>query len=266
MAPVARKPSDPKASAPKASDGKSFVQRAKPWAIIAALAAAFGLFFAYDLHQLISFETLAAERERLLGWVAENPVLAPLAMVALYALTTLLSLPIAAVMTLGIGFLLGTALAAVVVAIGATLGATGLFLLARSAFGERWRGPVERVLSKLDNGFQENAFQYLLVLRLMPVMPFWLLNIVPAFAGVSLRAYVGATFFGILPGTIVFCSVGAGFSAIFARGEVPGLDVLSNPALILPLAGLAILAAIPLAYRRWRGHQARRAAAAAPTH
>ena len=244
---------------------KSFVQTARPWAILAALAAAFGLFFAYDLHQLVSFETLAAERDRLHGWVHDYPVLAPVVMAAVYALSTLLSLPIAAVLTLGIGFLLGTALASVVVAIGATLGATGLFLLARSAFGERWRGSVERVLAKLDNGFQDNAFQYLLVLRLMPVMPFWLLNIVPAFAGVSARAYIGATFFGILPGTIVFCSVGAGFDAIFARGEVPGLDVLSDPALILPLAGLGILAAIPLAYRRWRGHQTRRAAAAAPT-
>ena len=187
----------------------------------------------------------------------KTPCWRPLAMVALYALTTLLSLPIAAVLTLGIGFLLGTALAAVVVAIGATLGATGLFLLARSAFGERWRGPVERVLSKLDNGFQENAFQYLLVLRLMPVMPFWLLNIVPAFAGGLAAGLCWRDLLWNITGHHrVFAVSVQALARFFARGEVPGLDVLSNPALILPLAGLAILAAIPLAYRRWRGHQA----------
>jgi uncharacterized membrane protein YdjX (TVP38/TMEM64 family) len=143
-----------------------------------------------------------------------------------------------------------------VVAIGATAGATGLFLLARSAFGGRWRRPVERVLGKLDAGFRENAFQYLLILRLIPVVPFFLLNIVPAFVGISLRQYVLATFFGILPGTVVYCSVGAGLGVVFDRGEVPGLDLLKDPALILPLTGLALLAALPMVYKWVRGGKA----------
>ncbi len=242
---------------------KSLFFRVKPWAVLALFAIAFGLFFWFDLHRLISFETLAQERDRLHGWVSDYPVLAPLAMLLVYAVITLLSLPAGAVMTLSIGFLLGTVWGAVVVAVGATLGATGLFLLARSAFGERWRPRVERALKRMDDGFDENAFQYLLILRLIPLMPFWLVNIVPAFAGVSLRTYVIATFFGILPGTIVYCSVGAGLDAVFARGEVPGVGLLTDPAIILPLAGLAVLATLPLIYRKWRGSQSGKAAAPA---
>lgn len=234
---------------------KSGLARYRTWIILGLLVGALGLFFAFGLNELISFETLAAERDRLHNLVDAYPVLSALALTALYAAATLLSLPIATVLTLGTGFLLGTALASAVVAVGATAGATGLFLLARSAAGERWRKPVERALARLDDGFQDNAFQYLLVLRLMPIMPFWLLNIVPAFAGVTLRQYVSATFLGILPGVVVFCSVGAGLDAVFARGEVPGVAVLGDPALILPLAGLAVLAALPLAYRRWRAYQ-----------
>lgn len=232
---------------------KSLAERAKPWLIVSMLAAALGLFFLFDLHQVLTFERLAAERERLSALVSGYPVLATVMLILLYALSTLLSLPVGAVLTVSTGFLLGTVWGSMVVAVGATAGATGLFLLARSAFGERWRGPVERAMKRLDSGFQENAFQYLLVLRLIPAIPFWLLNIVPAFAGISLRHYVSATFLGILPGVVVYSSVGAGLDAVFARGEVPGLGMLSDPTLILPLVGLALLAALPLVYRRFRG-------------
>jgi uncharacterized membrane protein YdjX (TVP38/TMEM64 family) len=229
------------------------MSRARPWLMLAVLAAAFGLFFAYDLDKVLTFGRLAAERDHLSAWVGANPVLATVGFALLYAGVTLLSLPVGAVVTLGIGFLLGTAWASAVVVVGATVGATGLFLLARSAFGASWRGSVERVLSKLDAGFHDNAFQYLLILRLIPVVPFFVLNIVPAFVGISLRQYVLATFLGILPGTVVYCSVGAGLGVVFDRGEVPGLDLLKDPVLILPLAGLALLAALPVIYKRVRG-------------
>lgn len=240
------------------------MSRAKPWLIVAVFAVAFGLFFLFDLNHLISFETLAQERERLHAWVGDYPVLAPVVMALVYAAITMLSLPAGAVMTLGVGFLLGTVVGSIVVAIGATVGATGLFLLARSAFGERWRPKVERTLKRMDDGFDDNAFQYLLILRLIPLMPFWLVNMVPAFAGVSLRTYVAATFIGILPGTIVYCSVGAGLGAVFARGEMPDASILTDPAIILPLAGLALLATLPVIYRKWRGSQAGKPARPAP--
>ncbi len=227
-----------------------FWRWARPVFILAFLVAGLGAFFAFDLHRFASFETLAAERANLAAWTDAHPVSAPLAMMALYALVVLFSLPIAAFLTPAIGFLLGTAIGAMVVVIGATIGATALFLLARTAFGSRWRQSVQNALARFDSGFRENAFQYLLVLRLMPVVPFFVMNILPAFAGVSLRNYVAATFLGIIPGSIVYSSIGAGLDAVFARGEVPTLALFSDPAIILPLAGLAFLAALPVAYRR----------------
>lgn len=237
----------------------------KPAGIIVFLMAGLAVFFSTGLNEYASFETLAAERGNLAAWVQAHPVSAPLAMGALYALVVLFSLPIAAFLTPAIGFLLGTVMATVVVVTGATVGATALFLLARTAFGERWRQSVQKTLSRFDSGFRDNAFQYLLVLRLMPVVPFFILNILPAFAGVSLRSYVAATFLGIIPGCIVYSSIGAGLDAVFARGEVPTLAIFSDPAVILPLAGLAILAALPVAYRRWKSSHPSDSTQAAPT-
>lgn len=238
---------------------------AKPVGIILFLVAGLAVFFSTGLNEYASFETLAAERGNLAAWVQAHPVSAPLAMGTLYALVVLFSLPIAAFLTPAIGFLLGTVMATVVVVTGATVGATVLFLLARTAFGERWRQSVQKTLSRFDSGFRENAFQYLLVLRLMPVVPFFILNILPAFAGVSLRSYVAATFLGIIPGCIVYSSIGAGLDAVFVRGEVPTLAIFSDPAVILPLAGLAILAALPVAYRRWRSSHPKDSTQAAPS-
>ena len=249
----------------KQSEATGNWRKAKPFAIAAFLAAGLGLFFAFDLHLYASFEVLAAERANLAAWVDANPVAAPAALMALYAMVVLFSLPVAAFLTPAIGFLLGTALGAAVVVVGATTGATALFLLARSGFGERWRDKVSGWLRRFDSGFQENAFQYLLILRLMPVVPFFVLNILPAFAGVPLRSYVAATFLGIIPGSIVYASIGAGLDAVFARGEVPTLAIFSDPAVILPLAGLAVLAALPMVYRRWKNSQRRGNTQAAPT-
>ena len=221
--------------------------------VLVALAAAIAAFLLAGLNDDLTFETLAAERARLHAWVENNPVLAPLTLTLAYALVVLFSLPIAALATLSIGFLLGTALASVVVVVGATVGATGLFLIASTALGERWRDRAAKWLIRFDAGFRDNAFQYLLVLRLVPVIPFFVINVLPAFAGVTLRQYVAATFIGIVPGTVVYCSVGAGLDAVFARGETPDLSVLSDPAVSLPLFGLAVLAALPIVYRKVRG-------------
>ena len=229
----------------------------KPAAIAGFLGLGIALFFGFGLQDLVTFETLAAERDRLHAWIDAHPIVAPAVLIAVYILAVVFSLPIAAVLTPAYGFLLGTFMGSAVVVVGATIGATLLFLLARSAFGERWRGKVEKSLQRLDGDFRKNAFQYLLVLRLMPVIPFFLLNILPAFAGVPLRAYVAATFIGIIPGSLVYSSIGAGLDAVFAKGEVPTLSIVADPAIIMPLAGLAVLAALPVVYRKWRASQNR---------
>ncbi len=238
---------------------------AKTLTIVVFLAAGLGAFFFFDLDRYASFEMLAAERANLAAWVDAHPVSAPLMLAGIYALVVLFSLPVAAFMTPVIGFLLGTVLGSIVAVVGATAGATALFLLARTAFGERWRGSVEKALRRFDHGFKENAFQYLLILRLIPVVPFFLLNILPAFAGVSLRSYVAATAIGVIPGAIVYASIGAGLDAVFARGEVPTWAIFRDPAVILPLGGLAVLATLPMIYRRWKNSKSGKHTEATPT-
>jgi uncharacterized membrane protein YdjX (TVP38/TMEM64 family) len=144
----------------------------------------------------------------------------------------------------------GTILAAAIVVIGATVGATALFLAARTGLGEPLRARAGPNLRRMEAGFRENAMSYLLVLRLVPLFPFWLVNLVPAFLGVPLRTYVIGTFFGIMPGTFVYASVGSGLGAILEAGESPDLGIIFKAEILIPLLGLALLALIPVIYKR----------------
>ncbi|HEX7006901.1 MAG TPA: VTT domain-containing protein, partial [Alphaproteobacteria bacterium] len=139
--------------------------------------------------------------------------------------------------------------------IGATAGATVLFLAARTALGETLRARAGPALKRMEDGFRRNGLSYLLVLRLVPIFPFWLVNLVPAFLNVPLRVYLLGTFVGIIPGTAVFAGVGNGLGALLAECRMPDLGVVFRPEILLPLLALAALALVPVLYRRW---QARR--------
>lgn len=218
---------------------------------ILVIGLGLGLFFAAGLHRILSFETLAAERKTLLAFVADNLASALALYVIAYTLIVALSAPGGAVMTLAGGFLFGPVIGGSATVIAATLGATLLFLAARTAFGEALRARAGPGLRAFEAGFRRDAFNYLLVLRLVPLFPFFLVNLAPAFLGVPLRTYVLATGIGILPGTFVFASIGNGLGAVFDRGGKPDLSLILAPEILLPLIGLAVLALIPVAYRRW---------------
>jgi uncharacterized membrane protein YdjX (TVP38/TMEM64 family) len=160
------------------------------------------------------------------------------------------SIPGALAMTLFGGFLFGYTLGAAYAAIGATAGATILFTVARSTLGAALRERAGPWLGKMRAGFQANAVSYLLVLRLVPLFPFWLVNLVPACLGMSLRGYVGATFVGILPGTVVYAVLGSGLGKVLDAGETPEFSLALEPRILLPLIGLAILALLPVVYKR----------------
>ena len=214
------------------------------------------LVFALDLDRYLSFETLSQNRDRLLAFVDANMVLAPLLFVAVYATVVALSIPGGAVLTIAGGFLFGVWLGSALVIVGATLGATLVFLIARSALGDTLREKAGPRIRKMEEGFREDAFNYLLVLRLIPIFPFWLVNIVPAFLGVALSTYVLGTFLGIIPGSLVYASVGNGLGAVFDAGGSPDLGIIFRPAIILPIIGLAILAILPVLYRKIKGRPA----------
>ncbi|MEJ2121197.1 MAG: VTT domain-containing protein [Alphaproteobacteria bacterium] len=215
-------------------------------------------FFATGLNKYVSFAELAKHHTALAAWVQDNFLLAVLCYVAAYAVMIAFSLPGGAVATIFGGFLFstvvdgipGTILAAAIVVIGATVGATALFLAARTGLGEPLRARAGPNLRRMEAGFRENAMSYLLVLRLVPLFPFWLVNLVPAFLGVPLRTYVIGTFFGIMPGTFVYASVGSGLGAILEAGESPDLGIIFKGEILIPLLGLALLALIPVIYKR----------------
>jgi len=228
---------------------RSLARRLAP---LAALVVILVLFFALRLDRYVSFAALGEHRAALTQFVQANGALAALLYILVYVVVAAASLPGGAVLSVVGGFLFGTIAGTIYVVIGATLGATGLFLAARSAFGDGLRRRLGALGNRLAAELADNAFSYLLVLRLVPLFPFWLINLVPAVAGVPLRTYVLATFLGIIPGSFVFVSIGGGLGAVFDRGETPDLSIIFSRAVLVPLIGLAVLALIPVIYRRWQ--------------
>lgn len=220
------------------------------WLAAAALAVLLLLRFT-ELGSLLSLDTLARHRETLSGFVAANALLAAAVYTAVYAAGVALSVPGAVILTLTGGFLFGALLGTGLAVVGATIGATGVFLFARVIFGpnalDRFGAPAQR----LAEAIRRNAASYLLVLRLVPLFPFFLINLVPAFVGVRLPVYVATTFFGIIPGTAVFALTGAGLGNILDAGGTLDLRSVLSPEILAGLLGLAALslAAIPLKNR-----------------
>ena len=224
----------------------------KRWLPLALLVAAGLAAYFSGAHRYVSFHALAEHREWLLSQVDKLGFWAPVAFVALYAAVAALSIPGATAMTLAGGFLFGTVPGTLYNVLGATIGATIVFLVARSAFGEVLQRRAGPFLKKIEEGFRQDAVSYLLVLRLVPLFPFWLVNLVPALFGMSLGAYVACTFVGILPGAVVYTSVGGGLGEFLDRGEKPDLHLVFQPHILLPLLGLGLLALVPVAYKRWK--------------
>jgi uncharacterized membrane protein YdjX (TVP38/TMEM64 family) len=196
----------------------------------------------------LSFASLAENRDWLCGLVHHWGFVAALLYVGSYAVLVALSVPGGAVLTITGGFLFGTWLGAACAMIGATAGAIGIFLAARAGFGglSQRAGPL---VGRLEAGFRADAFNYLLVLRLVPIFPFWLVNLVPALVGVRLTTFALATFLGIIPGSFVYASIGNGLSNFV---EEPDAGILLRPSILLPVVGLAALALVPVVYKHWR--------------
>jgi len=226
------------------------------WLPVAVLGLGFVLFFAFGLQRYISFETLQEHREELVAEVARNQALVAAAFIAIYTLVVAFSIPGGAIMTISAGFLFGTLLAACYGVVGGTLGAVCVFLAARTAFGEVLRAKAGPALKRIEAGFRDNAFSYMLFLRLVPLFPFWLVNLVPAFLGVPLGTYFLATLIGVIPGALVFASLGNGAGAILDAGEEPDLGILFQPEVLLPLLALAALALLPVVYKKFKARNA----------
>lgn len=208
------------------------------------------------LRDYISFDALRDNREALIAFRDANYLLTVSLFILAYIVIVAFSLPGATIATLTGGFLFATFPGAVFNVIGATIGAICIFLAARWGLGEKLAARMESsegAVKRIKEGINENQWSMLFLIRLVPAVPFFVANLVPALVGVPLSRFAISTFLGIIPGTVVYTSVGAGLGTVFARGETPNLGIIFEPQILLPILGLCLLAALPIAIKALRG-------------
>ena len=245
------------------------------WPLLLLLAAG-GFIYAMGWHRYLTLQELAENRMALGGLIEANLPLALLAFIGLYAAVVALSLPGGAAMTLAGGFLFGWLIGGVASLVGATIGAIIIFLIARSALSDLLAAKAGPWLNRFREGFKEDAFSYLLFLRLVPIFPFWLVNLAPGLLGVSFGTYVATTILGIIPGTFAFSLAGSGLDSVFEAQRSAHLACLAKmgpggqescpyqidpgailtPELMAGLVALGVVALVPVALKWFRRRRA----------
>ena len=203
-------------------------------------------FFAFGGQKYLNLETLKANRDALIQYAEQHYALALLIGFLIYTVSTALSLPGGLILSLAVGLVFGRWAGTVLIVFAATLGATLVFLAARYLFANMARKKIGGLAQKINVGFTKDAFNYLLFLRLVPLFPFWLVNLAPAFTNVSLKTYVSATAIGILPGTFVFANLGQNL------GRISSTKDLLTPPIIGAFVLLGVFALIPVLYKKFK--------------
>ena len=218
--------------------------------VVALFAAAIGAFFYFDLGHYLSLDALKDNRDKLLAFTEANYVAAVALFVAAYCVVVAASLPGAAIMTLAGGFLFGSLLGTLYVNIGATTGATAAFLVARYLLRDWVETKFGNRLGPIQEGFARNAFSYLMTLRLIPLFPFFVVNMVSGLTRVSLATYVAATAIGIIPGSFVFAYAGR------QLGTINSLKEIASPNVLMAFTLLGLLALMPIVYQKFFARKA----------
>ena len=224
-----------------------------PWRLwpLLLLALALALFFAFGLGRYLSFAALKEHQAEWRAFVQDHAIAAMLVYTAVYAVVVALSIPVAVLLTLIGGFLFGATAALPMVVFAATLGATLIFLAARSSLGGLLEAKAGPWFARLERGFRRDQWSYMFFLRLTPLVPFFIVNVVPAFLGVDLLCFVVATFFGIMPLTFIFTLAGASIGDVLDAGAF-SIEGILTPKLIFALTGLGVAAILPAILRRFR--------------
>ena len=222
-------------------------------ALLAVFAAVIVAFFVLDGQRYLSLEAVKANRDALLAFADKHFILALAIAFFVYAGAVAFSLPGGLVLSLTMGFLLGRWVGTVLAVLAATLGATLVFLAARYLFADAARRRMGALGEKISAGFAENAFHYLLFLRLVPLFPFFLVNLAPAFTKISLRTYVAGTFIGIIPGTFVYVNLGQ------TLGHIDSLSGLVSTETIGAFVLLGLFALAPVFVKKFRAARAAKA-------
>lgn len=214
----------------------SMLRKLAPLAVIALVLAAG---YASGLHTYLSFEALSENKALIDGFVNDNFLLAMAAYLGIYILAVSVSFPGASFLTIAGGAIFGWAIGGTLTVIAATIGASIIFLVAKTSLGDYLAEKAGPRMAKLRTGFQEDSFNYLLTIRLAPIVPFWITNLAPALFGMALARYVLATFIGIIPGTYAYAFIGDQLG-----GAVEGSDLVTK--VTLGLGALAVASLIPI--------------------
>ncbi len=218
--------------------------------LIIVILMAVGYFSGF--FKALNYETLRYHHVELTEYVNNNPLLTPLMFIGTYIVATALSIPGGIFLSILGGFLFRQPWCTLYVVIGATTGAALLFLAARTAFGTVLKEKAGPKLQKFEKGFHKNPSSYLLFLRLIPLFPFWLVNLAPAFFNVPLWTYVWTTFVGIAPGAFVSTQAGRGLNTIFETSDTFQFSSIFNAEINIALIGLAIISLLPIMIRKWK--------------
>jgi uncharacterized membrane protein YdjX (TVP38/TMEM64 family) len=213
----------------------------------AALAA-----LALGLDLQLALELLREHHGWLLGFVAGAPALASMLFMVIYAAAVAISVPGVAILTVISGYLFGWFHGTALVLIAATISTSGLFLLTRSAVGDRLRMRAGPAVQRFADGFRRNALTYGFALNLVPIFPYALIIVVPAACGVPLPTFIASMFLGLVPGTFLFAGLGDGLDQVLASGAPLRLTSFVTPEIVLSLGGLAVLALLPAVWRGMR--------------
>jgi len=231
------------------TDDKTHAATRRVWlkaGIALLFAGGFALFFIAGGSEWLSVEALKQNRDQLLAFTGQHYYAMLFGGMLVYAVSTALSVPGATVLSLAAGLLFGRWVGAAVIVVAATTGATLVFLAARYLFADAAQRRAGSMAKKLMAGFHENAFNYLLFLRLVPLFPFWLVNLAPAFTAIKTRTYVAATALGIIPGSFVFAHLGQSLGRIDSAAQLVSWEMLSAFAL------LGLFALLPVLVKKWR--------------
>ncbi len=204
------------------------------------------------LYHYLSFNALRSYHETLKTFITAHPVAVPVIYILAYIILTALSVPGAVFLTLLGGYLFPQPFSTIYVVFAATCGATLIFLAARTALGDSLKEKAGPFLKKMEKGFNDNAASYMLFLRFVPLFPFWIVNLAPAFFGVPLRTFIWTTLVGIAPGSFVFTLAGGGLEKIFETNQAFSINAIFNTELKIALTLLGVLALVPILVKKFK--------------
>ncbi len=239
----------------------------KKWGALGFIAVLLGVGYWAGIFEHFGLSSFIKHRQELGGYVEDNFIIAGIAFILLYAGLVAISFPGASFLTIASGFFFGGIIGGSFAVIGATIGAVIIFIIARTSFGDFLKEKAGPFVNKMVEGFKKDSFQYLLTLRLVPVFPFWVLNIVPALLDMKVKPYVLATFIGIIPGTFTYAYIGTGMDSIIAdvAEKQPGcadagnckldLGSLVTPEILIAITMLGIISILPVVIKKLRGEK-----------